>query len=116
MKVPEPENEIPIAWNAIEQHEEVFAADGERVGTVDEVLGGEPEDIFHGIVLRPGLVDQPVVVPADAIRSITNRRIELALPGSQVHELPAYVEEDSYKLGWKGLFGKVIGWTQEGKQ
>jgi hypothetical protein len=46
----------PISWRSIVYGTPVISSDNERVGTVDEVLGSDAEDIFHG--LRVALVDR----------------------------------------------------------
>jgi sporulation protein YlmC with PRC-barrel domain len=41
----------PVSWLLVEPGWLVVDADGRRVGKVDEVLGDEQTDIFHGLVV-----------------------------------------------------------------
>ncbi len=113
MKVPEPEEEQPIAWQAILADTPVYASGGEEVGTVDEVLGASDADIFHGIVVRAPAAGHDVEIIADQITRITNRRIDIALTVQDIRLLPVYTEEASYTLGFVGLFRKHLGWTSD---
>jgi hypothetical protein len=58
----------PISYLLLEKGTDVVSADGERVGTVQHVLGDEEKDIFDGLVidtkLGPGglrFVDAPQI-------------------------------------------------------
>ena len=58
----------PISYLVLEQGTDVISADGERVGTVEHVLGDAETDIFDGLVidtrLGPGglrFVDTPQI-------------------------------------------------------
>ena len=41
----------PVSWLLVEPGWKVVDANGEKVGKVDEVLGDEQTDIFHGLVV-----------------------------------------------------------------
>lgn len=41
----------PVSWLLVERGWRVVDASGAKVGTVDEVLGDEEVDIFHGLVV-----------------------------------------------------------------
>ena len=41
----------PVSWLLVEPGWTVYDADGKKVGKVDEVLGDEQTDIFHGLVV-----------------------------------------------------------------
>jgi hypothetical protein len=41
----------PVSWLMVEPGWTVVNADGKKVGKVDEVLGDEQIDIFHGLVV-----------------------------------------------------------------
>ncbi|MHB1242317.1 MAG: PRC-barrel domain-containing protein [Gaiellaceae bacterium] len=41
----------PVSWLLVERGWAVVDANGDTVGTVDEVLGDEPTDIFHGLLV-----------------------------------------------------------------
>jgi rRNA processing protein Gar1 len=42
----------PVSWLLVERGWAVVDADGTKVGKVDEVLGDEPTDIFHGLIVN----------------------------------------------------------------
>ncbi len=107
------EEEEPLSWKAVLEDTTVVASDGVEVGNVAEVLGAEQQDIFHGIVVRLGVLQRDVLVPADRITRITSQRIEVGLDGNSVRELPAYLPEESYHLGMVGLFRRHLGWVRD---
>ena len=41
----------PVSWLLAERGWSVVDAGGKKVGTVDEVLGDEQTDIFHGLIV-----------------------------------------------------------------
>jgi rRNA processing protein Gar1 len=41
----------PVSWLLVEPGWAVFDAHGAKVGKVDEVLGDESVDIFHGLIV-----------------------------------------------------------------
>src|SRR5690349_21144895 len=75
----------PIAWLALEPGGEVICAGGERVGTVEHVLGDAEADIFDGLVIDAGgmrFVDAPEVA------EIRDRAVRLTITADQVERLP----------------------------
>jgi uncharacterized protein YrrD len=115
MKVQAPGNDQPVSWKTILAETPVFSSDDEEVGTVHEVLGSEQEDIFHGIVVRSGLLGKDVVVAAEDVTGLEEKRIDLALSADQVRALEAFKEEESYHLGIIGLFRRRLGWVPESR-
>lgn len=111
MKEPEPAEERPLAWNAILADTPVYSADGTHIGEIDEVLGAE--DIFHGIVVRSGLAGRDVLIPAQQVGRITNRRVETNVTADVARELPPYEPEATFGLGFVGLLKKQLGWTED---
>ena len=61
----------PLSWLMIETGWTVVNAQGEKVGKVDEVLGDEHIDIFHGL-----LVDGQEIL-AEEVVEITEGEISL---------------------------------------
>jgi len=59
------DGEDPIAWRGVAQDTPVRTSDGEKVGTLSDMLGSDQEDIFHGIVVHLGRLGHHVFVPAD---------------------------------------------------
>jgi len=41
----------PVSWLLVERGWTVVDANGDKVGKVDEVLGDEQTDIFHGLLV-----------------------------------------------------------------
>jgi hypothetical protein len=113
MRIPEDE-ERPLAWNAILENTPVYSADDQRVGAITEVVGAE--DIFHGIEVKPGVLGDTVLVPAADVLNITNRRINIRLSAEEFRRLPAYVAEDSFRLGFVGLLTRGLGWVRSGDE
>ena len=74
-----PEMADPVSWFLVEKGWEVVGSDGERLGSVDEVLGDSEADIFNGLAVSPGLVGRVRYVPAERVRQIVEGRIELDL-------------------------------------
>ncbi|HEV3309528.1 MAG TPA: PRC-barrel domain-containing protein [Chloroflexota bacterium] len=109
------EPERSIAWIAITEREPVLARDGEKLGEVEEVLGTGETGIFHGIVVKPGILRDPISVPATAVRSITSRKVTLTVGKPEFEALPPHVEEESFRLGIRGLFRHHPGWVSDSK-
>jgi hypothetical protein len=42
----------PVSWLLVERGWTVYDADGDKLGKVDEVLGDEQTDIFHGLLVN----------------------------------------------------------------
>ena len=103
----------PISWRSIVYGTPVISSDNERVGTVNEVLGSDAEDIFHG--LRVALADrhQDVMVSADDIASMSLGEVRTVLTRSQVETLPAYDETATYHLASVGWLRKHLGWRKD---
>jgi hypothetical protein len=115
MKVPEPDDSQPVSWLTIRAETPVYSLDGEEVGSIHEVLGSEQADIFHGIVVRSGLLGKDAVVPALQITGMTDGRIDLSLSAEEVRALEPFKEEESYHLGIVGMFRHRLGWVSEGR-
>jgi hypothetical protein len=60
----------PVSWLLVEPGWKVVDASGAKVGKVDEVLGDQQTDIFHGLVVdgREILADQIAEIREDEIR------------------------------------------------
>jgi hypothetical protein len=78
---------LPIAYQVLEEDVPVYAAGGERVGTVDHVVAAPEVDIFHGIILR---VDgDRRFVAAENVASLHERGVDLSITAAAVAELPS---------------------------
>jgi hypothetical protein len=82
----------PVSWFVIESGWKVVDAEGEDVGSVDEVVGDSGDDIFNGLSLSTGLLGRPVYVPSEQVGRITQGRVHLKLTKEQVRHLEEYEE------------------------
>jgi hypothetical protein len=103
----------PIAWRAIVYGTPVFAAGGERVGTVREVLGSDSEDVFHGLRLETGAGEADRILLADDVTLITTNRIETRLSADRVKTLERYDEPETYHLASVGWLRRHLGWRKD---
>jgi hypothetical protein len=110
------DEERPLAWTAVLERTPVFAVDGQQVGTVGEVVGSEDDDIFHGIEVGEGILGRVVLIPAQNVTEITDRRIATNLTAEAVRALPAYKPGESFQLGFVGLFRRRLGWVDERRE
>lgn len=101
----------PIAYLVLDEDVPVYAAGGERVGTVDHVVAAPEQDIFHGIVMRSG--SRRLFVPAATVAALHERGVDLTIDARQVAELPEPRGEASAGEGpspWRRLVDRVGGW------
>jgi hypothetical protein len=77
----------PVSWFLIEPGWKVVDADGHDVGRVEEVVGDSGADIFNGLSVATGLLAGPHYVPAEAVKVITEGRIQLQLNKDEVRKL-----------------------------
>lgn len=80
----------PIAWRVLEKGAPVFAASGDEIGKVSEVVADDQKDIFSGVAFRPGLFSSQRFIPADLIDSLTDEGVYLTISESQADELEDY--------------------------
>lgn len=103
----------PIAWRSVVYGTPVVSSDGERLGEVREMLGSDADDIFHGIrvALRDGHRD--VLVPSDAVTSLSTTDVRTSLTRAELDALPAYEETATYHLASVGWLRKHLGWKKD---
>jgi hypothetical protein len=80
----------PVAWIVVERGWEVVSSGGEKVGTVDEVLGDQNADIFDGLTVLPGRLKRPKYVPAERVDEIVEGRVTLELTKAEFEALEEY--------------------------
>ena len=80
----------PVAWIVVERGWEVVSSDGEKVGTIDEVLGDQNADIFDGLAVASGLLKKPKYVPAERVGEIVEGRVALELTKAEFDALDEY--------------------------
>jgi len=105
----------PVSWRGLVYGTPVASSDGQRVGSVREVLGSDAEDIFHG--LRVGLdgAKRDVMISADRIAAMTEDGVRIALSAAEARALPNYDEEATYHLASVGWLRKHLGWKRDSK-
>lgn len=92
----------PVSWRAIGKDAPVYAAGGELVGYVDELMGSDEEDVFHGIVVRLAAEGtRKVAIASDDVTSITRHGLACSWTPAQIALRPQHMEEHTYALGWK---------------
>jgi hypothetical protein len=84
------ESATPVSWLMIEPGWTVVAADGTDVGTVDEVVGDNTNDIFNGLAIVSGLFAKARYVPSEHVGTITEGRVALTMSGDAIERLGEY--------------------------
>jgi len=82
----------PVSWFVIESGWKVVDAEGQDVGSVDEVVGDSGDDIFNGLSVSTGLLGRPVYVPSEQVGRITQGHVQLKLTKEQVRHLDEFEE------------------------
>ena len=104
----------PVGWRGVTYGSPVFASDGSRVGIVQEILGSDAEDIFHGVRVRlPSKRD--VMLAADDVESLTTDGVTASLDRARIEGLPAYSEAATFHLASVGWLRKHLGWAEDSK-
>jgi hypothetical protein len=85
-------NGDPVSWFVIEPGWKVVDAEGEEVGSVDEVVGDSSDDIFNGLSISPSLLGRPRYVPSEQVGTITQGRVHLTLTKDQIEHLGEFEE------------------------
>ena len=79
----------PVSWFEIEPGWRVDDPDGAELGSVEEVIGDQREDIFDGLAVVGGLGGLAHYVPAEQVTSITSDgRITLGIHRDTFERLP----------------------------
>ncbi len=105
--------EQPISWRVVPQDVEVRSSEGTKVGTLDDLLGSDEADIFHGLIVKLSDANRQVFIPADQVTLLTGSHVDVALTTQAIQALPDASEEKTFHLGWKGIFNKTLGWIEE---
>ena len=87
-----------------------------RLGTVDEVLGSDADDIFHGVRVGDAATPPRRDGRGRADHELTARRITTDLSAAEPRSLPDYDEAASYHLASVGRFRKHLGWVKDSKR
>ena len=82
----------PVSWLLIEKGWDVVGSDGRELGKVHEVVGDTGKDIFNGLAITPGLLRKPRYLPAEKVRVIRERRVEVDLDEASFERLGEHGE------------------------
>jgi hypothetical protein len=82
----------PVSWFVIEHGWKVVDAQGQEVGSVDEVVGDSSDDIFNGLSISTSLLGKPRYVPSEQVGTITQGRVHLMLTKDQIGGLDEFEE------------------------
>ena len=85
-------SEDPVSWFVIEPGWKVVDAEGQEVGSVDEVAGDSNDDIFNGLSISMSLLGKPRYVPSEQVGTITEGRVHLKLTKYQIEHLGEFKE------------------------
>ena len=102
----------PVSWLLIREGWKVVAADGSKVGEVDEVAGDDTEDIFDGLAVATSAFGKPRYVLSEQIGRITNGVVHLTITQGQVAALGEYLEPATsaeIEPDSKGGIGETLG-------
>jgi hypothetical protein len=78
----------PVSWYAIAPGWAVTTLDRAKVGVVDEVLGDEELDIFHGLAVGLGIGKIPRRVPSELVCDIRGGVVTIELLADEIGTLP----------------------------
>jgi uncharacterized protein YrrD len=84
--------EPPVSWKAIEKDATVVTSDGDEAGHVVEVVGDPSVDIFTGLVVKAGVLDEKRYLPAERVTGIWPQRVEVDVSADELKALPPYEE------------------------
>lgn len=78
-----------VSWLVIEPGWRVAGSSGDELGSVEEVIGDQGEDVFDGLAVVAGLGDRTHYVPAEHVASIsTDGTITLRIDRDAFERLP----------------------------
>ena len=77
----------PVSWMLIEAGWTVVGRDGERLGSVHEVIGDSNADIFNGLAVSPGMLRGSRYVPAERVVAIVDGRVEVDVRAAEFKRL-----------------------------
>ena len=85
-------NGDPVSWFVTEPGWKVVDAEGQEIGSVDEVVGDSSDDIFNGLPISTSLLGRPRYVPSEQVGTITQGRVQLKLTKDQIGRLGEFEE------------------------
>lgn len=85
-------DEPQVSWKVLEQDAVVVTSDGSEAARIVEVVGDPEADIFGGLVVKVGLLGPNRHLPAERVRGIWPRRVEVDATAEELENLPPYEE------------------------
>ena len=101
----------PVSWLLIRPGWEVVAADGDKVGEVDEVAGDDSEDLFDGLAVATSAFGKPRYVLSAQVGEITEGVVHLTVGRAEFEQLDEYLEpatSGEILPDSKGGFGETL--------
>ena len=80
----------PVSWFVVERGWAVSGSDGDKLGTVEEVLGDSSLDIFDGLSVGMGVLGKPRYVPAELVQEIVEGSVHLSIGRDEAERLDEY--------------------------
>lgn len=105
-----------IGWRSVVYGTPVTTGDGTRVGAVQEMLGSDSEDIFHGVRVRLTGGHRDVMVESDDVTSLTTDEVRTGLSRSEIEALDTYDDVATYHLASVGWLRKHLGWSKDSQK
>ena len=109
----------PVSWFVIERGWTVVAADGQELGTVDEVVGDSGADIFDGLTIKTRPLSSAQYVAAEQVGEIVEGRVALKLSSADAERLPPYQEpaqEEAILPETASRLQRLVGWLRGGRR
>lgn len=99
----------PIHYSAVTPGTPVYAADGQQVGTVDEVVDNYQEHILDGFVIE-GTDGKLRFVDAPEVARTAERAVRLTIDSAAAGQLPAPEKAaPNFTPRRSGRLGKLLG-------
>jgi hypothetical protein len=97
-------DEPQVSWKVLERHAVVVTPDGQEAARVVEVVGDPEADIFGGLVVKTGLLGPDRHLPAEQVRGIWPRRVEVDATAEELERLPRYEQPEGGRILPEGGF------------
>ena len=97
----------PVAWKVIERGWAVFDSAGERVGTIDQIVGDTEADIFDGVAIDDSVFGPKKYVPSEDVERIEDGAVYLNIPGDRIATL-----EDMRAAPEEAILPESSSWYQ----
>lgn len=103
----------PVSWLQIAQGWNVVAADGVSIGTVAQVEGDKPSDIFNGLAVSSSGSNQVRYVPGEIVGAIFPGEVTLTIASAEAAALAPFQAappETTFRPGQPSLGTRLSRW------